>query len=276
MKHFYLIISDPDARSVRNTKEDLIRCLDHYGDAVTYDVHEGRLERDFEIPDSVDCLITLGGDGTMLRASRAAVRHDVAMIGINRGHIGYLTEMTEIQDVEEFIDRLVNDNFMIEERMMLDAKMYRDGELVFRDKALNDVMIGKNDFVHMMEYDVIVNGILLNTYKADGIVISSPTGSTGYSMSAGGPIAEPSAKLLILTPICPHAINNRAMVLSAEDEIRVISRKGEMLISCDGADGTLVLRNDEIVVRRSKYVTKFIKFRKTSFLEALQTKMRSI
>ena len=128
----------------------------------------------------------------------------------------------------------------------------------------------------MMEYEVYVNGTLLNTYRADGVVVSSPTGSTGYSLSAGGPIASPSAKLLILTPICPHAINTRSIVLSAGDKVRIVPVSDHLLVSCDGADGTEVRAGDEVIVTRSAHAMRFIRLKEASFLDTLRDKMRVV
>ncbi len=276
MKNFYIIISENANVSVQNTKKKLIERFRSYGDSVRFDVYEGYLGRDFQIPSDVDCVITVGGDGTMLRAARAAFGRSVAFIGINRGHMGYLTEVSEITDYGSLVERLVSDDFQIEERMMLAARLKRNGRIIFRDFALNDVLLGKNDSIHMMEYAVYVNDTLLNTYRADGVLVASPTGSTGYSLSAGGPIAEPSAKLLILTPICPHSINTRSIVLSAADKVRIIPHTDIQLVSCDGADGTEVRSGDELIVTRSTGVMKFIKLKEASFLDTLRDKMRAV
>ena len=276
MKNFYIIISENANKSVQNTKRQLIERFKSCSEGIRFDVYEGYLGRSFKIPEEVDCVITVGGDGTMLRAARAAFGRQVAFIGINRGHMGYLTEVSEIHDYDSLVERLINNDFQIEERMMLAARVRRKGKNIFRDFALNDVLLGKNDSVHMMEYEVYVNGTLLNTYRADGVVVSSPTGSTGYSLSAGGPIAEPSAKLLILTPICPHAINTRSIVLSAGDKVRIVPLSDNLLVSCDGADGTEVRIGDEVIVTRSSHAMRFIRLREASFLDTLRDKMRVV
>ena len=276
MKNFYIIISENKNQSIENTTQKLIERFDTYGSRVSYEIYEGYLGRDFRIPEHVDCVITVGGDGTMLRAARAAFGRSVAFIGINRGHMGYLTEVSEITDYGSLAERLVSDDFQIEERMMLAARLKRNGRIIFRDFALNDVLLGKHDSIHMMEYAVYVNDTLLNTYRADGVLVASPTGSTGYSLSAGGPIAEPSAKLLILTPICPHSINTRSIVLSAADKVRIIPHTDIQLVSCDGADGTEVRSGDELIVTRSTGVMKFIKLKEASFLDTLRDKMRAV
>ncbi len=276
MKNFFIIISEHTNKSIDTTKRKLISQLEAYEPEIRYETYEGYLGRETQIPEWVDCVITVGGDGTMLRAARATFGRKVVMLGINRGHMGYLTEVSEIKDYSSLVERLVKDDFKVEERMMLRARLYRNGRCIFRDIALNDVLMGKNDSIHMMEYQVFVNGTLLNTYKADGVLVSSPTGSTGYSLSAGGPIAEPSAKLLILTPICPHSINTRSMVLGAGDVVRIIPGSRQTLVSCDGADGTEMQPGDELVVTRSPHTVRFIRLKETSFLETLREKMRLV
>ena len=278
MKNFYIIVSENDkksARQIERTKNRIIECLELYP-GVKCETHEGFLERDFKIPRNAECVITIGGDGTMLRAARAAFGGSVLFIGINRGHMGYLTEISELKDYEDFADRLVNESFNVQERMMLSTKAERDGKVFYKDFALNEVLLCKSNTVRMMEYEVYVNDTFLNSYHADGFLVSSPTGSTGYSMSAGGPIAEPSSKLLILTPICPHSINTRSMVLSPDDRITIIPRNEEQLVSCDGADATALKSGDLLTVTRSRTTMKFIKFKETSFLDTLRERMRTV
>lgn len=278
MKKFYIIVSEHDQKSagqIAETKKSIIKSLGRY-DFVSCEIHEGFLDRGFKIPKDIECVITIGGDGTMLRAARAGFGGSVLFIGVNRGHMGYLTEVSEITDYDSFTDRLVNDDFRVQERMMLSAKAERNGKTVYRDFALNDVLMCKNDTVRMMEYEVYVNDTFLNEYRADGFLVSTPTGSTGYSMSAGGPIAEPSAKLLILTPICPHSLNTRSMVLSADDRISIIPKNETQLVSCDGAEGTKLLNGDVLTVSRSRTTMKFIKLKETSFLDTLRERMRTV
>ena len=274
MKNFYIIISEYTTKvrsisTVRNRLEDVLTAR-----GAKVEVHEGYLDRDFRIPEDVECVITVGGDGTMLRASRAALGRNVVFLGINRGHMGYLTELTQIDDYDEVADKLINNDFKVEERMMLCASVCRDGKRIYRDYALNDVLVGKNDSVHMMTFELYINNTLINSYRADGVVVASPTGSTCYSLSAGGPIAEPTAKLLLVTPICPLAINTRPLVLSPTDKVKIISKHTTQLVSCDGADGTELNYNDAVIITKSRHSTKFIRFGETSFLDTLRDRMR--
>lgn len=274
MKNFYIIISEytTKVRAISTVRNRLEEALKARGAKV--EIQEGYLERDFRIPEDAECVITVGGDGTVLRASRAALGRNVAFLGINRGHMGYLTELTQIDDYDEVVDRLINNDFKLEERMMLCAAACRDGRRIYKDYALNEVLIGKNDPVHMMTFELYINNTLINSYKADGVVVASPTGSTCYSLSAGGPIAEPTSKLILVTPISPLAINTRPLVLSASDKVKIISKHNTPLVSCDGADGTELSCNDAVIITKARHCTRFIRFGETSFLDTLRERMR--
>lgn len=274
MNNFYIVISEntPKVRSISTVRNRLEAALTARGARV--EICEGHIDRDFRIPEDAECVITVGGDGTMLRASRAALGRDVVFLGINRGHMGYLTELTQIDNYDEVVDRLINNDFKLEERMMLCASVCRNGRQVYKDYALNDVLIGKNDSVHMMTFELYINNTLINSYRADGVVVATPTGSTCYSLSAGGPIAEPTSKLLLVTPICPLAINTRPLVLSPTDKVKIISKHTTQLVSCDGADGTELNYNDEVIITKARHCTRFIRFGETSFLDTLRDRMR--
>jgi len=172
--------------------------------------------------------------------------------------------------------RLVSGDFMIEERMILETKVKRGKKWVYKDHALNEVLISKESLIKPTRFSVEVNDIKLNEFNADGIIAATPTGSTGYSMSAGGSIAEPSSKLILLTPVCPHAINAKPIVLAPNDVIKVTAQLEKQVISCDGDDGIKLEIGDEIYVRKSSKSVKFVKFTKTSFLEILSNKMKYI
>ena len=278
MKSFYIITSENEAHNsyrIMGTAESVRNALERI-EGVTCSLHEGHLDRSYHIPDGIECVIAIGGDGTMLRAARAGFGMDLKIIGINRGHMGYLTELSEISDYGAFARRLVNDDYTVQERMMLSTRVRGKDGVIYEDIALNEVMLGQNNAVRMMDYEVYVNDVMLNSYKADGLLIASPTGSTGYSMSAGGPIAAPSAKLLILTPVCPHSINVRSILLAHDDIVTVIPRSGLPLVSCDGADPVYIECGDRLVTVGCENTLKFIKFKESSFLDTLRTRMRTV
>ena len=237
-------------------------------------VMEQRVARDFlsDIPEESECIIVLGGDGTMLQAARSAAYLDIPLIGVNLGTLGYLAEV-EKSGVDDALKRLLAGDFEIEDRMML----YGDG-CDKHDYALNDIIISRKSSLTTINFDVYVNDLFLCNYHADGIVISTPTGSTGYSMSAGGPIVEPSGNMNLVTPICPHTINSRSMVLAADTRISVVIREGrdgsnqEVVAYFDGSGRIDMNTGDRIEIERSDKTTKIIRLNRVSFLEVLGKK----
>jgi len=227
------------------------------------------------IADDIDCAVVIGGDGTLIRASGVLVFEGIPILGVNLGTLGYLTEV-EVQHIKPAIDQLLNDDFMIEDRMMLYGKVR--GEK--REIALNDIVLSRSGSLRLLTFNLYVNGEFLNTYHADGIIISTPTGSTAYNFSAGGPIIEPTAAMILVTPICSHALNNRSIIFSADEEvvIELGARRNDMtdeaVISFDGTELTPLAAGDRIVVKRARETTRLVKLRKTSFLETLREKMK--
>lgn len=235
--------------------------------------HEGR-EFLSSIPEDAECVIVLGGDGTMLQAARSAAYHDIPLIGVNMGTMGYLAEV-EKSGVDEALSRILSGDYDTQERMMLFGSV---GEK--SDYALNDIVITRNSSMQMniVNFDIYVNDLFLCNYHADGIIISTPTGSTGYNMSAGGPIVEPSANLILITPICPHTLNSRSMVLPESTKIRIVIKEGrdnrnqEVVAFFDGSGKIEMSTGDSICIEKSTKITKIIKLNRVSFLEVLGKK----
>ena len=228
------------------------------------------------MPRDVDCVLILGGDGTLIRAAREMCAYRVPLLGINMGRLGYLTE-TEVGDFEESLNFLMeNDDIRVEERMMLKGTIND----CIEDVALNDIVFARSGALRIIQFKVYVNGELLNTYHADGVIVSTPTGSTGYNLSAGGPIVEPTASMIVITPICSHALNTSSIVLSAEDEVMIEVGKGRgnqtetASVSFDGEHNVEVHTGDKIVIRKSEDTTKLVKLSSVSFLEILRKKMK--
>ncbi len=228
-----------------------------------------------EIPGSTECIFVLGGDGTLIRAAGAASEQGVPLIGVNLGHLGYLCELEE-ESVYEAIDELMKGNYMVEERMMLSGRT--DQHL--SQKALNDIVIFRTGALQLVELMVSVNGEYLNTFRADGMIVATPTGSTGYSMSAGGPIVDPKARMILITPINAHDLNAKSIVVSAEEEISIELRrrqpqkKERVEVSFDGVSATGLFPGESITICASERKTRIIKLSKLSFLEILSKKMR--
>ena len=191
------------------------------------------------IPGEVECVIVLGGDGTMLHASRLIAPHDLPVVGVNLGTLGFLTEI-EMSHLSEGIDDLLNDRFHIEERMMLEGCIFHRDISCYRLSALNDIVITRSGFSRIISFKIIVNGELLDVYAADGVIISTPTGSTGYNLSAGGPIVNPEANVILITPVCPHSLQAKSIVLGEWDTIEIHIQKvrktqlEEALVTFDG------------------------------------------
>ncbi|MCD8077882.1 MAG: NAD(+)/NADH kinase [Lachnospiraceae bacterium] len=234
-----------------------------------------------EVPLDVECVIVLGGDGTLLRAARNLVDLNVPFLGINLGTLGYLTE-GDRNSVTDILERVVADEYIQEERMMLYGKILSpDGQVLGEDVALNDLTLNRSQSLRIFKFKVYVNGEFLYLYAADGIIVSTPTGSTAYNLSCGGPVVEPTAKLFLVTPIAPHSLNNRSLILSSTDTIELEILGSEKDRGSDAGyvasfDGDAVFRlepGSRIVVQRAEQVTKILKLSSMSFLETLRVKM---
>ncbi|MDO4337495.1 MAG: NAD(+)/NADH kinase [Eubacteriales bacterium] len=232
------------------------------------------------IPDGTQCIIVLGGDGTLLQAARDVVHREIPLLGINMGNLGYLAEVDR-QSLYPALDQLMADDYEIEDRMMLTGTVYRDGKIVGEDLALNDIVICREGPLRVVRFKNYVNEEYLNSYNADGIIISTPTGSTGYSLSCGGPIVSPNAAMTLMTPIAPHTLNTRSIIFPAEDVITVELGEGRRqnqekgLASFDGDTMIPMVTGDRIVIRRSAVSTKILKLSHLSFVEILRQKMRN-
>ena len=228
-----------------------------------------------KIPKDVECIIVIGGDGTLLQAARDVVNRQIPLLGINMGTLGYLAEIDRSS-----IDGALN-HLMLEKRMMLNGKVYHKEELIAEDVALNDIVIGRDGPLHVTRFHNYVNGEFLNSYTADGIIIATATGSTGYSLSAGGPIVSPETNILIMTPVAPHTLNTRSVIFPAEDEITVEIGEGSQgceakaVVSFDGDTNVPMRTADRVAIRRSVKDTQIIKISNISFLEVLRRKMKN-
>lgn len=240
-------------------------------------LNSGYVEKE-KVPKGTECAIVLGGDGTLLQAARELVETSVRLIGINFGNLGFLAEV-EKDGIENALDRLIEDCFSVEKRMLLTGSIVRDGKIVMENVALNDIVINRSSLMRVMQLRISVNGLRLSEYNADGIIIATPTGSTAYSMSAGGPIVKPSAQLIVMTPICPHTLNTRSIILDSEDviEIQASSRRTYdndiKRVFFDGDDNIILEEGDRVMIQRSKLSAEIIRLKSRSFLEILGKKM---
>lgn len=219
--------------------------------------------------------ITLGGDGTLLNTAREIAPLGIPVCGVNMGNLGFLTAI-ELPDLSNALDRLVKGDYYIEERLMLDAVVIRDGNPIYISPALNDIVVAKGGFSRMIKLKLFIDDELTADYPADGLIIATSTGSTGYSLSSGGPIVNPNLKVIVITPICPHTLHSRALVISEEEEIKVRMQAthDDIVLTIDGQAVHSLLPNDTVVVRRSPFRARFIRFPGKSYYETLRTKLR--
>lgn len=249
------------------------------GDDGEQDAAAGPEGKKAEVPRDADCMIVLGGDGTVLQAARETKRLHIPIIGVNLGTLGYMTEI-EPAHLEESLERLLAGDYTQESRMMLEGRVCFSDGAAGEGWALNDIVISRRGSLQIIRFNIFVNGQFLNAYSADGMIVTTPTGSTGYSLSAGGPLVEPGAKLIMLTPICPHSLNQRSIILSPEDVIEIeITRHGEGGIqtveaSFDGTQTIPLRTGDKLRIVRSRETTEFIRLNQVSFLEVLHRKMQ--
>ena len=222
---------------------------------------------------NADMMISFGGDGTILHAARYAAKLGVPILGINLGNMGFMAELEQVD--RELIIKAVTGKPKVERRMMLDAEVIRDGEKVYSDFALNDVVIGGK--ARILHIRLTGDGKVITEFAGDGVVIATPTGSTAYSMAAGGPIMEPSAENIIITPICAHQMSAKSFVLLPKRVVEVVmldeDRRNEF-ISSDGGEAFDLKGGDIVRIRRSGYVTELIRVTDMSFYEKVAQKLR--
>lgn len=230
--------------------------------------------------ETYECIIALGGDGTILNVSRDLREWNLPIVGVNLGTLGFLAEV-EPEQIFSVLDRLMTDDYMMEERINIMGSVYKEGKdvPVLEDIALNDIVVSRAGFSRIIGLKIYVNGKVMDIYEADGVIISTPTGSTGYNLSAGGPIVCPKTNIIIVTPISPHSLTSKSIVFSSEDEIVVEvlkmrkAQEEEAIVNFDGQQGTQLSAGDRIVVRKSNTVTKMIKLFDVSFYEVLREKI---
>jgi len=233
-------------------------------------------EEQSSIPKTVDCVIVLGGDGTLLGAARRIGRYGVPILGVNLGGLGFLTDVP-FDHFYPVIEMMISGTLEIESRMMLEAKVKRDDEEICHFHILNDVVINKSTLSRIIDLDVLINGEFLTTFRADGLIISTPTGSTAYNLSAGGPILYPTMETFILTPICPFALTNRPIIVPHSAEIQIeMGKESEetVLLTFDGQVGFDLYYGDKVFIHRSEEKIRLFKPPDHSYFKILRTKLR--
>ena len=273
----YLILANNDKDIDLSLSKKIVEYIEKKGSRadIVSDVdndYNGIYIKDEYIRDA-RAVIVLGGDGTMLRAASGIGTYDVPLMGVNLGTLGFLTEV-EVANVYEAIDRLLSGDYEIEKRMMIEG--------TFDDKtyqALNDVVVTRAGFSRIIGLNIYVNDEILDTYEADGVIVSTPTGSTGYNLSAGGPLVSPKTNAIVVTPISPHSLTSKSVVYDENDEIRleiVKKRKTqntEAIASFDGSNNTPLSAGDVITIKKSNREIKLIRLYPFNFYRVLRDKI---
>ena len=284
MDKFYIITNRDKDQNLRFT-EEIVQYLKEHGKKCQVQQAERRVEGEYHytdpalIPEDTQCILVLGGDGTLLQAARDVVHREIPMLGINLGTLGFLAEIDKTS-IYTALDKLFADDYEIEERMMLTGTVWRGDKITGQDVALNDIVISRvGPPLRVIGFNNYVNDGYLNSYNADGIIIATPTGSTGYSLSCGGPIISPNAAMTVMTPIAPHTLNTRSIIFPEDDVITVELGEGRRqiqengLASFDGDVEVPMSTGDRIVIKKASVSVKILKLNHLSFVEVLRQKM---
>jgi len=228
-----------------------------------------------ELPKKVEMIIVLGGDGTLLSVARLVGDHDVPILGVNLGGLGFLTEIT-LEELYRVLEKVVQGDFITDERGVLNASVIRRGERMAEFVVLNDAVINKGALARIIDLETTINGEYLTTFKSDGLILSTPTGSTAYNLSAGGPIVYPSLHCIIITPICPHTLTNRPIVIPDDVEIRAMlkTKQQEVILTLDGQQGFTLEFEDVVEVKKAEGHLLLIKSPYRHYFEVLREKLK--
>lgn len=278
MKNFLVMANDRGRRG--NLLQTIQAAIEEKGCACQlYEDDWIKSPEKVNIDETIECILTVGGDGTMIGAAKIALDHNIPLVGINRGHLGYLCDLDD-DSVFDAIDALVEDRFVLEERMLLsghieDAEGHREQQI----RALNDVVVSSSAGLQVIRMKIYVNGEYLYSFNGDGMIFATPTGSTAYNMSANGPIVDPKTDVILMTPINPHTLNTRSFVLDPSDRItlEIIRRHSDedpaVAASFDGLQRGILVPGKRLVVRKAKAKVRMIRFTDMSFLERIRRKM---
>ena len=284
MKHFLIATNFIKDENLLLTSKVERYIAEHGGSSMKITGQEGNYAEHIpcrmEDGSKFDCVIALGGDGTILKVSRDLRKWKLPIVGVNLGTLGFLAEI-EPEQIYPVLDRLMQDDYELEERMNICGSIYKKGrkEPLLTDVALNDIVVSRAGFSRVIGLRVYVNGRVMDNYEADGLIVSTPTGSTGYNLSAGGPIVSPRTNVMIITPISPHSLTSKSIVLGNTDEIVVEvlkmrkAQEEEAIVNFDGQPGTQLSAGDRIVIHKAEQTTKMLKLFDVSFYEVLREKM---
>ena len=276
------IIAKPVKEKVEKVLLELLKWLKGKGLYYCIDDESGQLidypaERYHrsKIPEKVDMIVVLGGDGTLLSVARLLHNSSVPVLGVNLGGLGFLTEVSK-QELLPNMEKILQNKYSIDTRMMLDSYVYRQGKKLGEHSVLNDVVIHKSALARIIDMDVYFGEQFVGQFKADGLIISTPTGSTAYSLASGGPIVFPNMEAIVITPISPHCLTNRALVISDKAIIKVVLKaKGEdVYLTLDGQWGFSLLPEDEVFIKKSQRRIHLIQSPRKNYFEVLREKLK--
>jgi NAD+ kinase len=236
-RHLNIVIDAPSARLLSQTNLSIAANTEALG------IH-------------CDLIIVIGGDGTLLRAARSLAKHDVCLLGINLGRLGFLTDICPTE-IDKYLSEILDGAFLEEDRFLIDAEVYRNKHCLFYCNALNDIVIHRGTMSHMLTFDTTINGHFVNSQRADGLVVATPTGSTAYALSAGGPLIHPSLNALVLVPICPHTLSSRPLVVDGDSCVQITidpEQIGPVQLTGDGVLCHTLLPGDSIVIEKRQYI----------------------
>ena len=281
MERIGIVAKHKQEKEVREILSDLIPWLreHHFRPILEEDLARLVGYPDFlartDLPAATDLIMVLGGDGTLLSIARLAKNYGVPILGVNLGRMGFLTEVT-VSEMIPALEMIRAGNYSLDRRMMLNAQIFRDDQCVSEHTVLNDVVIHTGALARIISLEVTVNRAYLTTYQADGLIVSTPTGSTAYSLSAGGPIMYPSLFSILLTPICPHTLTNRPIILPVDSTIEATLTSGQRdtFLTLDGQAGHAFQRHDMVRIRKSEYTVPLIRLPAKDYFEVLRTKLK--
>jgi NAD+ kinase len=228
-----------------------------------------------DIPENTDLVVVLGGDGTLISVARLTGEREVPILGVNLGSLGFLTEIT-LDELCASVDSYLSGDYRISERLMLHVAVVRSGRVIEEKRVLNDVVINKGALARIIDLETTINGSYLTTFKGDGMIVSTPTGSTGYSLSANGPILYPELECFVITPICPHTLTNRPIVVASDSRISVELKctNEDVFLTLDGQVGVELKCGDEIRIGKADKRTRLIISSSRDYFEILRTKLK--
>jgi NAD+ kinase len=277
------IISRPRREDIARVVPPLVNWLKAHGAEVSCDSETNdclgmvavQARKREELPGCTDLLIVLGGDGTLLSAARLAAQRKVPILAVNLGGLGFLTTVSQ-DEIYSILEDIFSERHRVSERVMLEAEIVRAGAVIRRQIALNDAVLNKAALARIMDLELRVDGDYVTTYKADGLILSTPTGSTAYSLAAGGPIVYPVVEAFVVTPICPHTLTNRPLVIpdSATIEVDFKSEDDAVFLTFDGQIGIELARGDHIRVRKAADKLHLVRPANTTYYQILRNKLK--